>query len=255
MNERNVAGRWQSSMVDPKWEPPTYTGELAGRVVVGSLLGAVAFVLVGALVIGFLVVMTTAASGSTDELMAIALIGLFVLIAGIFMAISIALPTSLVSYALVVLVARTMFRQAPLLVVAGVSGGLTGFLSILWLLIWGRGGDLELVAMWGPFIATVFGQMGVVWMCLPVTYRTLREVDIPGAMPPVPGARKPPFRLRFEIRQLLIATAWVAALLGVLKATSLLGPWFAAIIAGWFVYQAVTLAIVIVVVKKVRGYE
>ncbi|WP_145250035.1 hypothetical protein [Aeoliella mucimassa] len=162
------------------------------------------------------------------------------------------------SYLFVWLIARTTLRQTHLLVIAGVAGGLAAFvptMSVAGLMIYDGQGGWILRLLLGPACATLCCQIGAVWASLPAIASNREDSSNRTRRTSVPDQQQEQQTLRFEIRQLLIATAWVAALLGVLKAMNLLVPWFAAIVAGWLVYQAVTLAIVIVVVKKVRGYE
>ena len=157
-------------------------------------------------------------------------------------------PVAMAAIGATWLVLHSVVKQAPWPVVAGIAGGLTGFLFTCLSL---RSPEDSFLGQWivgvtlGPGLATVMGQIGATWTTVPNEYSEYGER--------LPMSHEQPW-LRFDIRQILIATAWVAGILSLLKVTHILGPWSASIVATWFVYQAITLWVVLRLVKKVRGY-
>ena len=156
-------------------------------------------------------------------------------------------PLATIAIAITSVVAHTLSRRPSWPVIAGTGAGLLGFLvTSLYhaFMIWSYRGPTAYSLFIGPALATIVLQLGATWTTVPNEYSEYGER--------LPMSHEPPW-LRFDIRQILIATAWIAGILSLLKVTHILGPWSASIVATWFVYQAATLWGVLRVVKRVRG--
>ena len=129
-------------------------------------------------------------------------------------------------------------------IVATAAGGLTGFLCTSLL---GSTDEMRLVlVLFGPMLATVVGQLGAAWA----------TIDRPQVLISFHASETTPRpELRFGIRQMLIATTWVAVMTTVLRLMSPNDTRMIAIVLQWFVYQAITLWVVLRLVRRVRGYE
>ncbi|QDU58292.1 hypothetical protein [Aeoliella mucimassa] len=221
-----------------------------GSALVGILVAAFVYVL---LVLILSAVLSIARSGldGVSQLAAMVVFSLLLLLAASLAIVIVLLPIVMLVMAAASVVIYTVGNKPPWPVVAGGTGGLVGFVctSVVfvdpdWWSVFEPASSLQAILL-GPALATVVLQFGGVWATATLAYGNKAD--------PEELSNRP--WLQFDIRQILVTTTWVAGVLAVMKATDLLGTWSAVIVAGWFVYQAVTLVIAIRVVKKMRGLD
>ncbi|MCO6042501.1 hypothetical protein NG895_01140 [Aeoliella sp. ICT_H6.2] len=156
------------------------------------------------------------------------------------------LPLAIMSLGLCLVIVRTLGVKVRWSVLGGFGGGLTGYIGTCWLLARASSPSWEsaLTIVLGPLLATLLGQAGGAW---------------PALAPWVKEEGADPYHqdetqsvLRFDIRQLLIATAWAASILAVLKGLGALGVGSASVLFGGLVFQVASLPLVLRVVKGIR---
>ncbi|QDU58298.1 hypothetical protein [Aeoliella mucimassa] len=225
-----------------EWEPD----DAIGVALIGILKGGVLYACVYAL---FLIVMWVVNDqpNSRTELVGLVTMVIYMPVFAIAVLAVVVAPVTLVSLGIIMAIARTTSPKRRWPVVATVAGGLTGFLCTVGFLV--PVNEFEF-AWWcvlaiGPVCATLCGQLGAAWNTIPPAN--------PAWSNPAPSANRGP-RVRFEIRHLLIATAWVAGILGLLKLVTPAPGVVASYLTAWLFFQAITLQMVLRFVRKVRGY-
>lgn len=130
-------------------------------------------------------------------------------------------------------------------ILAALAGGATGFLiTIPWLwetAVHSGPGWHYIALLLGPGLATLFGQVGGCWWLTP-----------PGSLDESESAtpeRSSSIGLRFEIRHLLVITAWLAVFLAALKLTGAATPSVIGTLLVWLVFQAGTLPVALKFVR------
>lgn len=154
-------------------------------------------------------------------------------------------PLGLLSLALCLLVIRSLGVPVRWSFVGGFAGGLTGYLGTCYVFTGpvDFDGTSALVILLGPVLATLLGQAGGSWPALsPVMIRQLN-----------PTSQDPEQPWQFDIRQIMIATAWIAGILAALKGLGALGLGSASILFVGLMLQAVSLPFVIRLVTRIRS--
>lgn len=219
-----------------------------GTVLVGMWAAAATYVVSISLVV--FILMLFDGSPSFGQFIAGAAIAFAVLGIGTMAVIAVFVtPIGVVSLLISSLLFHTLRTNARWPTVTTFAGGLTGFFCTAVVFAADRSPAAWYVVLIlvGPAAATVFGQVGAAWICMgPRISRSGPVVE-----ESVEPAHQP---VRFDIRQLMAATAWMAAVLTVLKVTGLLTGTVLSIIFGWLLFQAVTLLVVLRVVRHIRGH-
>ncbi|WP_425394955.1 hypothetical protein [Aeoliella sp.] len=213
-----------------------------------ALIGILAAALIYAVVLGlFAFLMSILYVGANGQPFGELLCGVLSA-AAIFLTITLAClvlgvaPLALLLLGLCFFAARSLSSKVNWPLVGGLAGGLTGYLGTIWQLGWtANDAGWLLSLLFGPILATLLGQAGGCWDAVA---REMTRQRYSPEQDETPTARQ------FNIRQLLIATTWLAGILALLKLLGALGPGLAIVVLGGLVLQGMTLPLVILVARR-----
>ena len=219
-----------------------------GMALVGMWAGAATYI--ASLSSVFFVLFLFAGSSSIGELLVGTLLTVtFIGVGTMVVVAAVVTPIGVVALFLSSLVFRTLRTNAKWPTIAAFAGALTGFVCTSPVFA-ADPIDLDwyvLAILIGPGAATVFGQVGAAWISIGPRVSRTRPVASD-------SAEQDHQAVRFDIRQLMAATAWIAVILTLLKVSGLLTGTVLSIISAWLLFQAVSLVVVLRVVRHIRGH-